>query len=222
MRQDYKEQLSANSFPHPVFNRLAQLAQASLEEVVAAFDDHQLLRLWQGCNQGFQFGARAELVARSTHEQLGLEAVAQKIESINAGLFRVGSDRRNGNSYANHSANSRVGTSRSQSNRRAKRKSREDQRQMKFGIEPVKRSAHVFDLALALVVFALAQARAAKVEAQHRETKAVQRLHSVEDNFIVQRPAKQRMRMADDGCKSGILGATVKQRFQPSHRAVKE
>src|SRR5579859_3723489 len=87
MRQDYKEQLSADSFPHPRFNGLAQLAQASLEEVVAAFDDHQLLRLRQGFNQALQLGARAELIARPTHEQLGLEAVAQKIESINAGLF---------------------------------------------------------------------------------------------------------------------------------------
>ena len=190
--------------------------------MIAAFDDHQLLRLWQRRNQGFQLGARAELIARSTHEQFGLAAVAEKIQSVNARLFRIGSDRRNRDSYANHGANSRVGTRRSQSNRRAKRKSRKDQRQVKLGIEPVKRSAHVFDLPLALVVFALAQARAAKVEAQHGKTKAVQRLHGMEDDFIVQRPAKQRMRMADDGCMGGILRATVKQRFKPSHRAVKE
>jgi hypothetical protein len=30
------------------------------------------------------------------------------------------------------------------------------------------------------------------------------------------------MRMADDGYMGGILRAAVEQRFQPSHRAVKE
>ena len=38
----------------------------------------------------------------------------------------------------------------------------------------------------------------------------------MEDNLVVQRPAKQRMRMANHGSVRGILGAGVQQRFQPT------
>ena len=69
---------------------------------------------------------------------------------------------------------------------------------MKLVVQPVERGANVFDFPVAVIVLALAQARAAKVEAQHRKTKTVQRFHGVEHNFVVQRSAKQRMRMADD------------------------
>ena len=44
----------------------------------------------------------------------------------------------------------------------------------------------------------------------------------MEHNFVVQRPAKQRMRMADYGRMSGILGARIEQRFQPSRWAFEE
>ena len=91
---------------------------------------------------------------------------------------------------------------------------------MKLGVEPVKRRAHVVDFPVAVVVFALAQSRPAKIEAQHRKTKTVQRLHGVEDDFVVQRPAKQRMRMANHRRMRRILRAGIEQRFQPSRRTV--
>ena len=61
---------------------------------------------------------------------------------------------------------------------------------MKLRIQPMERGANVFDLAIAFVVFSVAQPRAAKIETQHRKTKAVQRLHGVEDDFVVQRASK--------------------------------
>ncbi len=61
---------------------------------------------------------------------------------------------------------------------------------MKLRIQPIKRGANVLDFPIALVVLALAQPRAAKIETQHGKTEAVQRLHGMENNFVVQRPTK--------------------------------
>jgi hypothetical protein len=46
-------------------------------------------------------------------------------------------------------------------------------------------------------MFTLAQTGSTEVEAQHRKTKTVQRLHRVKHNLVVQRPTKQRMRMTN-------------------------
>src|SRR5271168_3231605 len=87
---------------------------------------------------------------------------------------------------------------------------------MKFRVHPVESGAHIFHFANAVVVPALAQSRAAKVEAQHGKAKTVQRLHSMEYDFVVQGAAEERMRVANHSRVSCILRASIKQRFQPS------
>jgi hypothetical protein len=57
------------------------------------------------------------------------------------------------------------------------------------------RAAHIFDFADAVGVLAFAQTGAAEVEAQHRESEAVERFHGVEDDFVVERSTVERMRM---------------------------
>src|SRR5581483_11927410 len=69
------------------------------------------------------------------------------------------------------------------------------------------------------VVLAFAQAGATEVKPQNRKSEAVQRLHGVEDDFVVQRPAIERMRMADQRSVRGVLSACIKQSFQPASRA---
>ena len=93
---------------------------------------------------------------------------------------------------------------------------------MILGVEPVERRADVVDFAVAVVVFALAQSGSAEVEAQHGKAEAVQRLHGVEDDLVVQRPAEQRMRMADQRCVRRVVGARVEQRFEASRRTVEK
>ncbi len=93
---------------------------------------------------------------------------------------------------------------------------------MELGIEPVERRAHVLDFADPMIVLPFAQTGSPEVEAQYGKPKAVQRLHGVEDNFIVQCSAKQRMRMAHHSHVRGILRSCVQQRFQPSRRTVEE
>src|ERR1700688_1936450 len=85
---------------------------------------------------------------------------------------------------------------------------------MKLVVEPVERGTNVVNFAAAMIVLAMAQSRAAKIEAQHRKTKTVQRLHGMKDDLIVHGPAKQGMRMTDEGSVRGILGARIKQRLE--------
>jgi len=93
---------------------------------------------------------------------------------------------------------------------------------MKLSIQPIKSSTNVIDFPVALVVLPLAQPRAAKIETQHRETAAVQRLHGVEHDLVVQSAAKQRVWMAHQRRMRRVLRARVKQRLQPAGGALKK
>ena len=93
---------------------------------------------------------------------------------------------------------------------------------MIFRVEPVEPCAHVINFAVAMIVLALAQAGTAKIESQHRKSEAVQRLHGVKDNLVVQRPPKQRMRMANQSGMRRILRASIEQRLEPPCGAVKK
>ena len=75
---------------------------------------------------------------------------------------------------------------------------------------------HVIDFALAVVVRAFAQSGAAKIEAQHRPSKSMQRLGRMENNFVVQRAAEERVGMAHHcGVRRGTA-ADIEQGFEAS------
>ena len=141
-------------------------------------------------NETFEFGSGTELIAGSTDKQLGLRALLQEVECIHPRLFRSLGNWNGRRSDTNDRTNSSVCTSSTQSDRRAERESGEQQRQMILGVEPVERSPDIVDFAVTLIVFALAQSRSTKVEAQHGKAKTVQRLHGMEHDFVVQRSAK--------------------------------
>ena len=93
---------------------------------------------------------------------------------------------------------------------------------MKLSIQPVKGGANILDLTVALIMFAVAEAGAAKVKAQHRKAKTVQRLHGVENNLVMQCPAKQGMGMANYCGVRRVPGAGIQQRFQAACGAFEE
>jgi hypothetical protein len=93
---------------------------------------------------------------------------------------------------------------------------------MKLVIEPVERRAYVIHFPDSMIVFALAQTGAAKIEAQHGKTKTIQRLHGVKDDFVVQRATKQRMRMANHRGMGRVLRARVEQRLQSASAPVEK
>ena len=212
----------ADSFLHPTFNRLPQFAQPSLEKMISAFNQHEFLRLGNRRNQRLQLRPRTKLIARAADEQLRLGAVVQEIKRIHARSLRIGSDRNRRNAHTDQRLHASIRTCRAQPDRRAERESCEQQRQVELRVQPVESGAHIFDFAVAVIVLAMAESGAAKVEAQHGKTKTVQRLHGVEHNLVMQRSAKQRMRVANNCGMSRIFGTGVEQRFKSSRWAFKE
>src|ERR1022692_3570158 len=70
--------------------------------------------------------------------------------------------------------------------------------------QPSQRGLYVGNFTAPLVVPACAQARTAKVEAQHRKAERVQSLHGVKDHLVVHSPPDQRMRLTHQsgvGCR---------------------
>ncbi len=212
----------ADSFLHPTFNRLPQFAQPSLEKMVSAFNQHQFLRLGNRRNQSLQLRPRAKLIARSADEQLRLGAIAQEVECVHARRFRIGSDRNRRNTHADQRLHASIRTRGAQPDRRAERESCEQQRQVELRVQPVESGAHIFDFAVAVIVLAMAESRAAKVKTQYGKTKTVQRLHSMEHNLVMQRSSKQRMRVANNCGMSRFFRTGIEQRFESSRWAFKE
>ena len=194
----------------------------ALEEMVGAFDEDQFSGFRQRGDERFQFPARAELIARTTDEKLWLGAVVQKIEVVHPRLFGIRGDGCNRHSDSDQRANSRIFAGGAQSYCRSERKPGKNQRKMKLRIEPIKSGSHIIHFASAIIMFALAQSRPAKIEAQDWKSEVVQRLHGMKDDLVVQRTAEQRVWMAND-CRVGrVRSARVQQSFQPPRRPVNE
>jgi len=134
----------------------------------------------------------------------GFVQVWEKIEAV-----VVGVDGCDGQTEADHGFHAIVGANNGQADGSPERKSGEDQRKMKFLVEPVQGCRDIFALAVSLIVLALTESCAAEVEAQDGESEAVQGLHGVEDDFVVQGSAENRMRMANQRGVSGMIVARV-------------
>jgi len=196
--------------------------QAAFEKVIGAFDDDQLLRFRQRVRQRLQLGSRAELVAGSTHEQLGLRTIMEEFERVYARIFGIGGDRSDWNSQADCRTDSRVWAGGPQTNGSPEREPSKNQRQMVLRIQPLERSLNVFDFTFPIVVFAFAQSGPAKVKTQNGESKTVQRLHGMKDDLVMQGTAEQRMRMADHRCVRGRARARIQQGFEPTSGSVEK
>src|SRR5271155_3166023 len=190
--------------------------------MVSAFNQHQFLRLRNRRNQSLQLRPRTKLIARAADEQLRLGTVAQEVERIHARLFRIGRDRNRRNSHANQCLHASIWTCGAQPDRRSEGESRKQQRQVELRVQPVESGANVFDFPVAVIVLALAESGATKVEAQHGESKTVQRLHGMKHNLVMQRSSEQRMRMANNRRMSRIFRTGIEESFESSSWAFKE
>src|SRR5438105_2607337 len=124
--------------------------------VPALYPDH-LLRFGDRIKNFLQLRARAVLVARATDKQLWLGALRKKLVAVQTFVHLHRRSQRDKRDYAF------IWTGRPQPSRRAKRKSRKDDGQMEFGVQPIQSGLHVLDFAAPLVVRAFAQAGAAKI-----------------------------------------------------------
>jgi hypothetical protein len=73
-------------------------------------------------------------------------------------------------------------------------------------------------------VYAGARSRAAKIESQDRNTKGIQRFRRLVNHFVVHRPAKERMRMADNRGERRMRGSGwgPENRLEASGRSLQE
>ena len=213
------------ALPNPLLYRHAQFLQSAFEKMIAGFDADQLLWIGEGVDERFEFAWRSELVTRAADEEFGLGALAQEPEIVSAVFsvdFGAGGDQDSGQAEGNERRDTVVGIGGAQSDSGSKGKAAKDYRERKLAFEPIEGGAHVFNFADAVGVLAFAQSGAAEIKAQHGESEVVERLHGVEDDFVVQRAAKQRMRMANHRGVRRVLSARVEQRFQASGRTVEE
>lgn len=87
-------------------------------------------------------------------------------------------------------------------------------------IQPIQRSPNVVHFTISMIMFPVAQAGAAKIEAQHREGKTVQRFHGVKDHLVMKRSTVERMGMAHQSGARGLRSASIEQRFEAASRTV--
>lgn len=200
--------LTNDRFPSPVLNGFAQFSQAALEKVISCFDNHQLLGLCHRSECLLQLDARAKLIARSADKELGLCAITQEVVII-ATLVNRG-DRQ---SQPDQGLHTLVGASCAQTHRRPKRKSREKQWAGKFGFQPIERAANVAYLSIAFVVLAFTEPCASEIEPQYGKSKGLESLHGMEYHLVVQRPAIERMRVADESGVARIFYTGIEQSF---------
>ncbi len=185
--------------------------------MISGLDANQLLRIGEGADERFEFTGGAELIARAADEELGFRAPAQKFEIVDAVFSGNG-----GQAEGNERADSVVSIGGAQSDGGSEGKAGEDYGERELAFEPIERGAHVFDFPDAVGVLAFAQSGAAEVEAEHGESEAVERFHGVEDDFVVQRPSIERMRVAHQGGMGRTRQSCVEQGFQASGRAGEE
>ena len=190
--------------------------------MISAFNQHQFLRLRNRRDQSLQLRPWAKLIARAADKQFWLEAFLQEIKCVNARRFRIGRNRNRRNANSNQRLYPSIWTCGSQSNSRAEGESREQQRQVELRVQPVESRANIFNFPVTVIVFAMTESGAAKVEAQYGKPKTVQRLHGVEYNLVMQRSAKQRMRVANDCGMRRIFRTGVEQRFESSRWSLQE
>ena len=93
---------------------------------------------------------------------------------------------------------------------------------MKLPVQPFERCPHIIYFANPIVMLTLAQSRSAKIEAQHGEAEAIQRLHDMENDFVVQGPAVVRVRVADQASVARLGRACVEHRLQSPGRPVEK
>src|SRR5205807_4681660 len=84
---------------------------------------------------------------------------------------------------------------------------------------PLDRGDDIVLLAFSFVMLARTGSGSAKIEAQRREVRVFETSCGAKNDFVVERSAAQRMRMADDGNSRRILQIAI-QRLQPPGTAV--
>ncbi len=192
---------------------LLHLLQFAGEEMIRSWDHDQIGRWRRAGHHGFHPSLGPVLISVAADKELGLGAAGEKAVVILASPGFHGKPERH------NALDPLITAAGAQTNAGAEGEAGEEHRQVVLPFQPVERGAHIAHLAAAVVVRALAQAGAAKIEAQHRQPISLEGLHGVIDDLVVHGSAEERVRMANHGRVGGIGPPHIQQSFEPAVRA---
>lgn len=198
------------SWSHPRADGSINLVELSREKVIGVFDKNQFVFSRQRCDQAFNLFPSSINIVGSVHEELRFLA-PQQIRKIHIVHWRAQPDKRfHAHIFATHSKSDPAPETESAHKQR---------NAWKFRREKIECDAHIIPFGFAAIVFSFAQSRSAKIETQNGKSKRVQGFRRLVNDFVVHRPAKQRMRMANDrGHRRHTAARTPQNRFQAARR----
>src|SRR3954447_14493585 len=183
----------------PDAQRLFDRIELPREEVIGAGDDHRL-RIADLLAERFELLHVAMLVLRAVQDQHWLLARTEVAEVVFV----------NGCPDQEERINRRDLARGARRDPRAERKSADDHFLAGMLLhQPVDRGNDVALLAFAFLVMAGACARAAEVESERRDVRRLESARGAEDDFVVQRAAAERMRVANHRHGGGILQIAI-------------
>lgn len=193
----------------PVVDRAAQLVEFAGKKMIDAFDHNELIASGESGNERFDSIDGAVLVVAAVNKQFGFVTLAQerKVRAVD------------GDSQANQARHAQVLATNTHTNPGAETESRQQQRHTgKFSSKKIQSGANIALLAATAIMYAGTHARAAKIKSQNWKDKGIECLRRLVNHFIVQRPAKQWMRMADNGGhrRRRIAQRRPENRFKPA------
>ncbi len=151
------------------------------KKMIDSFNHREMIVAGESGNQRFNFFDGAVFVVSPVHKKFGLVALAQEREIRSV----------DGNTQADQVRDARILAAGTHANPGAKTESRKQQRHPgKLGSKKVQPSANIVPLSKTTVVDPGAQPCTAKIEPQHRDTEAIQRLRRLVNHFVVHRAAK--------------------------------
>ena len=188
--------------------------QVTGKKVIGAGEEHETFGIGSGSGYLRQLGGRGELVAVAAEKKLGDVAALQARIAVMMAAGLSGQAERG--ESAEIWTNLRVTTG-LEGHGRAETEANGDEGALVFVFKPTESGEHVAGFR-ATVVRALAEARAAEVEAEDGKAKAplriVEGLHGVVNNFVVQIATVEGVRVADERGKRSVGSAFVQQGFE--------
>src|ERR1700739_1775198 len=171
-----------------------ELVEMAREKVVGVFDDNQPVFSAQLRDSFLHSLSFAEFVVGAVNEQLRLRAIRKERE-----IRAVHRD-----PDPDQFADARIAAADTKAHETPKAEAGEEQRDAwKLCSKIIERGFHIALLAASLVVVAWDEARAAKIEAQHRDAQGIQSFRRVINHLVVHGAAKERVGMAYHRCQRG-------------------
>jgi len=178
--------------------------------VVCAFDPEELFGLGGAGEYGFHDVAGTVYVVIAADKKLGLIAAGKEAVGV------VAASGAHGDAESDEAFDARVAAAGAEADVRAEGEAGEEDGLVEAVFYPGEGGFDVILLAAAFVVYAFAEAGAAKVEAEYGNTEGGEGLHGVVDDLVVHGAAAVGVGMADERGEWSVVAAGVEKGFEPA------